>query len=70
MRRLACPTSGLARLEALERIFAVTRSRRECLLPGAELRLARRRPQPPVPPVVRVDPVLDAEGGDAVDGLG
>src|SRR5438876_12175477 len=70
MRRLACPASGLARLEALERILAVVRDRRECLLPGAELRLARRGPQPPVPPVMRLDPVLGTKGADAVDGLG
>ena len=58
----------LLRLEPFEDLLAVALDGGDGLLPGADLRSARGRPQPAVVAKVRVDAVRGAESADRLDG--
>ena len=69
MRVRAGAPRHLAGIEPRERRVTVLLDGFERLIPRAELGAARRRPQPPVAPVVRIHAVLAAKRADAVDRL-
>src|SRR5438445_128062 len=64
MRRRRRPPRDFLRLEPKERPLAQLLGADECVVPRADLRGARRRPEPPVLAEMSIDAVRCAEGAD------
>src|ERR1700694_1792459 len=67
MRRRTSPLGDLSRLEAFESILTQAFGQLHDSIPGADLRLARRSPQPAALHELRLDKIVGAEISDLAD---